>query len=66
MISYAAPIDGLPPQTTLHTGRAIFTNAYAVIPRGVMTDIVTSILPGCTGSANSTSPPPVGRCPRPS
>ena len=46
MTSYAAPRDGLPPQTTLHTGRAIFTNSYAVIPRGVMTDIVTSLLPG--------------------
>ena len=45
---YAGPLDGLPPQTTLHTGRAIFTNAYAVIPRGVMTGIVTSLLPGWT------------------
>ena len=48
MTSYAAPRDGLPPQTTLHTGRAIFTNSYAVIPRGVMTGIVTSLLPGWT------------------
>ncbi len=46
MTTYAAPRDGLPPQTALHTGRAIFTTAYAVIPRGVMTDIVTSVLPG--------------------
>ena len=46
MTSYATPRDGLPSQTTLHTGRAIFTNSYAVIPRGVMTDIVTSHLPG--------------------
>ena len=46
MTTYAAPIDGLPSQSQLHTGRAIFTNAYAVIPRGVMTDIVTSVLPG--------------------
>ena len=46
MTSYATPRDGLPPQTSLHTGRAIFTNSYAVIPRGVMTDIVTSLLPG--------------------
>ena len=46
MTSYATPRDGLPPQTTLHTGRAIFTTSYAVIPRGVMTDIVTSQLPG--------------------
>ena len=46
MTSYATPFDGLPPQTALHTGRAVFTEAYAVIPRGVMTDIVTSPLPG--------------------
>ncbi len=46
MTSYALPRDGLPPQTSLHTGRAIFTDAYCVIPRGVMTDIVTSFLPG--------------------
>ena len=46
MTRYAAPQDGLPPQTQLHTGRAIFTEAYAVIPRGVMTQIVTSALPG--------------------
>ena len=50
MTSYAFPRDGLPPQTTLHTGRAIFTTSYAVIPRGVMTDIVTSQLPGWTGT----------------
>ncbi|QYK42966.1 MAG: (S)-ureidoglycine aminohydrolase [Paracoccaceae bacterium] len=46
MTSYALPADGLPPQTALHTGRAVFTEAYAVIPRGVMSDIVTSYLPG--------------------
>ena len=50
MTSYATPFDGLPPQTTLHTGRAVFTEAYAVIPRGVMTDIVTSNLPGWSGT----------------
>ena len=43
---WAAPSGGLPPQSALHTGRAVFTEAYAVIPRGVMTDIVTSFLPG--------------------
>jgi len=43
--TYAGPIAGLPDQTTLHTGRAVFTEAYAVIPRGVMRDIVTSYLP---------------------
>lgn len=42
---YAGPIAGLPDQTALHTGRAVFTEAYALIPRGVMRDIVTSYLP---------------------
>jgi (S)-ureidoglycine aminohydrolase len=46
MSTYAGPADGLPPQTALHTGRAVFTEAYAVIPRGVMSEIVTSFLPG--------------------
>src|SRR6218665_1347063 len=43
--SYASPIAGLPPQTALHTQRAVFTEAYALIPRGVMRDIVASYLP---------------------
>jgi (S)-ureidoglycine aminohydrolase len=43
---YHAPEGGLPPQTQLLTGRAIFTEAYAVIPKGVMSDIVTSFFPG--------------------
>jgi len=43
--SYSAPRGGLPPQTELMTGRAVFTEAYAVIPRGVMRDIVTSYFP---------------------
>ena len=42
---YSGPAGGLPPQTALHTGRAVFTEAYAVIPRGVMRDIVVSALP---------------------
>ncbi len=42
---YAIPAGGLPDQTALHTGRAVFTEAYAVIPRGVMRNIVTSYLP---------------------
>src|SRR6218665_3190565 len=46
--SYASPIAGLPPQTALHTQRAVFTEAYALIPRGVMRDIVTSYLPHWT------------------
>lgn len=46
MSRYHAPMGGLPPQTTLLTGRAIFTDAYAVIPKGCFSDIVTSFLPG--------------------
>ena len=46
MTSYQFPQGGLPPQTALHTGRAVFTEAYAVIPKGVFSDIVTSNLPG--------------------
>ena len=45
MTNYATPPGGLPPQSQLLTGRAIFTEAYAVIPKGVMSDIVTSSLP---------------------
>ena len=43
--SYYAPHGGHPPQTELLTGRAVFTEAYVVIPKGVMRDIVTSFLP---------------------
>ncbi len=43
--TYASPIAGLPTQMALHTGRAVFTEAYALIPNGVMRDIVTSYLP---------------------
>lgn len=43
--TYYAPKGGLPDQSQLHTGRAVFTEAYAVIPKGVMSDIVTSNLP---------------------
>lgn len=50
MNPYYAPQGGLPPQTALMTGRAVFTEAYAVIPRGVFSDIVTSFLPGWTGT----------------
>jgi (S)-ureidoglycine aminohydrolase len=44
-VSYAVPPGGLPAQTRLTTDRAVFTDAYAVIPRGSMTDIVASYLP---------------------
>ena len=43
--TYHAPTGGLPPQTQLLTDRAVFTEAYAVIPRGCLSDIVTSQLP---------------------
>lgn len=43
--TYYAPPGGLPPQTTLLTDRAVFTEAYAVIPKGVLRDITASYLP---------------------
>ena len=43
--TYYAPEGGLPPQTQLLTDRAMFTESFAVIPKGTMTDIVTSNLP---------------------
>ena len=42
---YYAPTGGHPPQTQLLSDRAVFTEAYAVIPKGAMRDIVTSFLP---------------------
>ena len=48
--SYFAPHGGHPAQTELMTGRAVFTEAYAVIPRGVMRDIVTSYFPHWEGT----------------
>ena len=48
--TYYAPPGGLPPQTQLLTGRAVFTEAYVVIPKGVMSDIVTSLLPFWDGT----------------
>ena len=47
---YHATIGGLPNQTQLLTDRAVFTEAYAVIPRGVMRDIVASKLPNWEGT----------------
>lgn len=43
--TYFAPTGGHPGQDQLLTDRAIFTDAYAVIPKGTMRDIVTSFLP---------------------
>ena len=45
MSQYYTPKGGLPPQTAMMTDRAVFKEAYALIPRGVMSDIVTSNLP---------------------
>jgi (S)-ureidoglycine aminohydrolase len=43
--SYYAPKGGLPPQTDLISDRAVFTEAYAVIPKREFSDIVASFLP---------------------
>ncbi|MGK9259706.1 MULTISPECIES: bifunctional allantoicase/(S)-ureidoglycine aminohydrolase [Sinorhizobium] len=48
--NYYFPEGGHPPQTSLLSDRAIFTEAYAVIPKGVMRDIVTSYLPFWTNT----------------
>lgn len=45
MSGYFSKLGGMPAQSDLMTGRAVFTEAYAVIPKGVMRDIVTSPLP---------------------
>ena len=42
---YWTPSGGLPPQSQLLSDRAVFTTGYAVIPKGVLSDIVTSYLP---------------------
>ena len=47
---YYAPKGGHPGQDQLLTDRAVFTEAYAVIPRGTMRDIVTSFLPHWSGT----------------
>ena len=44
--TYHTPIGGHPGQEHLLTDRAVFTESYAVIPKGTMRDIVTSLLPG--------------------
>jgi (S)-ureidoglycine aminohydrolase len=48
--TYYSPHGGHPDQTQIMTDRAVFTEAYAVIPRGVMQDIVTSFLPHWNGT----------------
>lgn len=42
---YYVPQGGLPPQSQLMTDRAVFTQAFAIIPKGVLSDIVTTALP---------------------
>lgn len=42
---YFSPKGGHPGQDQIMTDRAVFTEAYAVIPKGTMRDIVTSYLP---------------------
>lgn len=49
-MTYFTPEGGLPAQTELLTDRAIVTEAYTVIPKGVLRDIVTSRLPGFTAT----------------
>ncbi|MGH3346833.1 MAG: cupin domain-containing protein, partial [Nocardioides sp.] len=44
-MTYYVPRGGLPGQDELTTDRAVFTEAYAVLPRGTMRDIVTSRFP---------------------
>ncbi|MGE7368146.1 bifunctional allantoicase/(S)-ureidoglycine aminohydrolase [Neorhizobium sp. NPDC001467] len=43
--TYYSALGGLPSQTQTLSSKAVFTTAYAVIPKTVMTDIVTSLLP---------------------
>ena len=50
MSNYFYPEGGLPPQTQLLTDRAVVKEAYTVIPKGVLRDIVTSNLPGWTNT----------------
>jgi len=47
---YYVPTGGLPAQDKIMTNRAVLKNAYAIIPKGVMTDIVTSYLPNWNGA----------------
>ena len=54
-MTYATPPGGLPGQSELLTDRAIVTEAYTVIPKGVLRDIVTSNLPGFTRTRSRSS-----------
>ncbi|MFC9935169.1 bifunctional allantoicase/(S)-ureidoglycine aminohydrolase [Glutamicibacter sp. NPDC127525] len=48
--SYYSDFGGHPPQSDLLTDRAIVTEAYTVIPKGVLRDIVTSVFPEWTNT----------------
>ncbi len=48
--SYAFPPGGHPDQSEDPFGRAIFTEAYALLPADTQRDIVTSFLPGWNGA----------------
>ncbi|WP_417365397.1 bifunctional allantoicase/(S)-ureidoglycine aminohydrolase [Glutamicibacter arilaitensis] len=48
--SYFSKFGGHPPQSDLLTDRAIVTEAYTVIPKGVLRDIVTSVFPEWTNT----------------
>ncbi|MGO2052458.1 (S)-ureidoglycine aminohydrolase [Glutamicibacter sp. BW80] len=48
--SYYSNFGGHPPQSDLLTDRAIVTEAYTVIPKGVLRDIVTSVFPEWTNT----------------
>ncbi len=48
--TYFAPHGGMPGQKELMTSRAVVTEAYTVIPRGVLRDIVTTVLPEWQGT----------------
>ena len=47
---YFTPVAGLPPQEALLTDRAVITEAYTLIPRGALRDIVTSRFPHWRGA----------------
>ena len=50
MNATTCPPAGCPAQTELTTDRAVFTEAYAVLPRGTMRDITASRLPHWDGT----------------
>ena len=48
--TYFSDWGGLPAQRNIIAGRAIFTDAYAFMPRRVQSDITVSLLPGWEGT----------------